>query len=101
MILVFVSAESRKDGLKLANYLIDNHIAACVSILPVESFYFWKGKKVRSHEFELMIKTQEDKFKDLEQAISEILPYEIPQIIGISAEGVNDSYLKWLKEAVL
>ncbi len=100
MILVFVSTENKKDAGKLANHLIDLHMAACVSIIPVESFYFWKGEKVHYNECELIIKTKVEKFSAIEKAISDVLPYEIPQIISINAKDANSSYLKWLEEAV-
>ena len=62
MILIFVSFENKKDAEKVAHYLIDKHLAACVSIIPVTSFYFWKGKKRRPSEFEAIIKTKKENF---------------------------------------
>lgn len=96
MIIIFVSCESRKDARLLANYLIDNHIAACVNVFPVDSYYWWKLKKVNYKEYELIIKTKKEKFSKVEQAISKLLPYEIPQIVAVEAANVNKSYLEWL-----
>lgn len=100
MILVFVSFEEKAHAERVAKYLIDNKIAACIQLLPVTSFYVWKGEKVRYKEIEAIIKTTEEKFGDIEKSMKELLPYEIPQIISIRAEKANKSYLQWVKEAV-
>lgn len=100
MIVVFVTFESKEDAETVANYLIDNHIAACVSIVPVKSFYIWKGEKMSTQEYEGIIKTTEEQFENIKQVFAKLLPYEIPQIIAVPVVKVNDSYEKWLKEAV-
>ncbi len=100
MILILVSFETNEDADKAANFLIDNKLAACVEIYPVKNYYMWKGEKTVADEISGVIKTDDRYFEKIEQALKEILPYEIPQIIEIKASNVNDPYLKWLKESV-
>ena len=100
MILIIVSFETNEDAEKTANYLIDKKLAACVEIYPVKNFYMWKGEKVAADEVTGVIKTEDGYFQKIETTIKEILPYEIPQIIEVKAENVNEPYLKWLKESI-
>ncbi len=98
MILIFVSFEEKEHAVKVANYLIDNHLAACVSLIPVDSFYRWEGKKVNYREIEAIIKTRDENFEAVKTAIEKLLSYKIPQIISVKADRANDSYLKWLEK---
>ena len=100
MILIFVSFENKEDADKAANHLIDQKLAACVEIFPVQNYYVWKGEKVAADEVSGIIKTDDGYFEKVKEALSKILSYEIPQIIEVKAENVNESYLKWLKESI-
>ncbi|KKR48507.1 MAG: hypothetical protein A3G66_02760 [Candidatus Levybacteria bacterium RIFCSPLOWO2_12_FULL_39_17] len=100
MILILVSFENNKDAEKAANYLIDHRLAACVEIYPVKNFYVWKDEKVAADEVSGIIKTDDGYFDKVRTALEKILPYEIPQIIEVKAEGANQSYLKWVKDSL-
>lgn len=100
MILVFVTFETEDHAEKVLNYIVDNHLAACAQYVPVKSIYFWKGKKVNTTEYESVIKTTEENFEKVKKVIEEKTEYEIPQIISVKAEKVNDSYLSWINSQV-
>src|SRR3989344_8239293 len=100
MILIFVSFENKEDADKAANHLIDQKLAACVEIFPVKNYYVWKGEKVVADEVSGIIKTDDGYFEKVAAALEKILPYEIPQIIEVKAEGANQSYLKWVKDSL-
>lgn len=98
MILIFVSFESQEHAEKVANYLVDNKLAACVFLIPVKSYYFWKGKKLTPDEVEAIVKTKEENFEKIQKTVEDLLGYEVPQLIAIEASKVNKSYLEWLDE---
>ena len=100
MILILVSFETNEDAQKAANYLVDNKLAACVEIYPVKNYYVWKGEKVAADEISGIIKTDDGYFEKVRMALKKILPYEIPQIIGVKTGDVNESYLKWVKNSL-
>lgn len=100
MVLIFVSFESKKDADRIANFLVDHHLAACVTLIPTESFYFWKRKKVHANEIEGIIKTTAGKIKIVQKTIEELLPYAIAQIIAVEAQDVNEKYKKWVESEV-
>ena len=99
MIIVLTTTPDLSLAEDLARRIIFAHLAACVQILPqMKSFYFWKGEVQMDSEHLLLIKTLEEKFEDLEKFIRENHPYEVPEIVAISAEKVSESYLRWIED---
>ena len=77
--------------------LVERQVAACVNILPgVESIYRWEGKVERAGEVLALIKTA--RYADLEAAIEELHPYEVPEIIALPIAAGLPAYLHWLVE---
>ena len=97
MIIIFVSFESTEDAEKVANALIDKKLAACISLVPVTNFYYWKGEKVRSDEIEGIIKTRDGYFEKINKEIGQLLPYSIPQIIVLDAKA-SEKYNEWVEK---
>lgn len=78
--------------------LVETQVAACVNILPgVESIYRWEGKTERASEVLALIKTT--RYPELEAAILELHPYEVPEILALPVAAGSDAYLSWLKSA--
>ena len=88
-----ISAES------LAQYLVENRLAACVNILPTcRSVYRWKEGIESADEVPLTIKTTQARYLALEAAIREQHPYELPEIIAFPIERGLPGYLDWLAD---
>ncbi len=66
----------------------------------MKSFYFWAGAIRKDAEYLLLIKTLAEKFSELEKFIKENHSYEVPEIVGLSADKVSESYLNWTREYV-
>jgi periplasmic divalent cation tolerance protein len=85
-----------------SNRIIDEvlklKLAVCASKTEVESKFWWKGKINEEKESLIIFKTREELVERLFKKIKEIHPYEVPEIIKIKVEKVNDEYLKWLKD---
>ena len=54
----------------------------------------------RSAEVLAIFKTRRDVAGDLEEAIQELHPYDVPEIIRISPDGVSTPYASWVVEQV-
>jgi periplasmic divalent cation tolerance protein len=79
--------------------LVERQVAACVNLLPgVESIYRWEGKVERANEVLGVIKTT--RYADLEAAIRELHPYEVPEILALPVVAGLPGYLQWLGESV-
>ena len=98
--LVLVTAGNLTSAKAIATLLITEKLAACVNILPITSIYMWQGKINEDPEYQLIIKTDLDKFDRLAAKVSEIHPYEVPEIIALPIENGADSYLSWLGETM-
>ena len=89
---------NNKDNAKtLAELIINNNLAACVNIIPIEqSVYLWNGKLESESEFQLMIKTDIEYKSSLEKLIKDNHPYELPEIIVINIDDGSNEYLNWI-----
>ena len=97
-IIIFCSVPDLAAGRLLADVLLEEQAAACVSIIPgAESHYVWQGKREVANEQLLLVKAMEDKYMEIEELIKENHPYECPEIIAVSATQVSPEYLAWLK----
>jgi len=84
---------------KIARALIERKLAACVNILPgLRSVYTWKGVYKSAEEQLLIIKTTTAAYSALEQAILELHPYELPEIITVPLVAGLPAYLAWIKQ---
>ncbi|MCL2390324.1 MAG: divalent-cation tolerance protein CutA [Endomicrobia bacterium] len=98
-IIVFVTVPDRKTANKIKNIVLENKIAACVSVTGgVSSFYWWKGKIGRAKEYLLVMKTVKAKFSDLEKRVKKVHPYEVPEIIAADISAGSKDYLDWIKK---
>jgi len=78
--------------------LVERQVAACVNLLPgVESIYRWEGKVERAGEVLAVIKTT--RYADLEAAIRELHPYEVPEILALPVTAGLPAFLNWMKES--
>lgn len=81
--------------------VVNEGLAACVNILPaVESIYRWEGKVETGSEVLAVMKTPDTHWPALEKRLSEIHPYQVPEIVALSAAEVAQSYLQWAVESV-
>lgn len=100
-IQVSTTTETKEDGQKIARYLVEQKLAACVQITgPVESTYRWKSKVETAGEWLCLIKTSNHLYKKVEKAIKKLHPYETPEIIAVPVIKGSKDYLKWLNDGL-
>lgn len=96
--VVLTTTSSREEARRLAGRLVENRLAACVQILPIESVYAWKGAIQNDEEVLLLIKTRTELYAPLEAFIKEVHSYEVPEILRLPVEAVSESYLRWIAD---
>ena len=95
--LVLTNLPDRAAAERLADLVIEKKLAACVNILaPCRSVYRWKGAVQHDEEHPMLIKTTEERYAALEQALREGHPYERPEIIAVPIERGLPAYLDWV-----
>jgi periplasmic divalent cation tolerance protein len=95
--VVLVTTVTQAEGLAIAQVLVQQKLAACVNLFPVQSIYIWQGDLCEDQEWQLVIKTQLDHFSELETAIRAHHSYEVPEIIALPLAAGAEPYLAWIK----
>jgi len=96
-IQVLTTVAQKADAEKIANILVEKHIAACVQIIgPLTSYFRWEGKMDSAQEYLCLIKSRNDLFAELEAVIIDMHPYEVPEILAMPITGGGKDYLNWL-----
>lgn len=98
--VVLVTAPSRQEAEAIASTLVKSQLAACVSIVPIQSIYTWQGELHQEEEWQLLIKTDLAQFPTLETKIRELHSYEVPEIIALPIVAGSQSYLQWISKQV-
>ena len=96
--MLLTTVPSRETGAKIANLLIDEKLAACVQLLPIESFYRREGKTQNEAELLLLIKTRTALFESAIARIKAAHPYTVPQIVGTQFLAGFKGYLDWIDQ---
>ena len=95
--IVLSTCPDQQSADQLANAIIEDGVAACVSIIPaIRSLYRWQGKVESSQEHLLLIKTRKSHYNSLQQLICNKHPYELPEIIAVPIEAGLEQYLSWI-----
>jgi periplasmic divalent cation tolerance protein len=98
-IVVLVTCGSEEEAIKIAQSLVEERLAACVNLVsPVRSIYRWEGKICDEKEWILIIKTQKQRFEELEKKAKSLHSYSVPEIIALPIIEGSSSYLDWLEE---
>ena len=78
---MITTESSRENAFRMAKLLIQNKLAACVSIKQIFSIYEWDDDIEETKDFEITIKSKPE-FKDyLIDFLIKISTYDVPQII--------------------
>lgn len=96
-IVVLTNLPDRAAALDLARELIARRLAACVNVLAeCTSVYRWQGTVENATEVPVLIKTRAALYLEVETAIRELHPYELPEIIAVSVGYGLTEYLDWV-----
>ncbi|MBE9177095.1 divalent-cation tolerance protein CutA [Oculatella sp. LEGE 06141] len=94
--VVLITAASREEAEAIANTLIAEQLAACVSMMPIHSIYQWQGETHHAEEWQLIVKTDLAKFLILEAKVRELHSYDVPEILALPVLAGSQPYLHWL-----
>jgi len=99
-LLVLTTVSSEDEGRAIAQKIVEDRLAACVSELSaVRSFYWWEDRMNDEQEFILIIKTRTSLFKEVEEKIKTLHSYEVPEIIALPVLAGSEDYLEWIRQS--
>jgi len=101
MNIVLCTVSNADEGKQIAQTIVKEGLCACVNQVPsITSYYIYEGKFCEDNEELLIIKSLKTTFDKLSQRITELHSYDVPEIVSINVDDVDEKYLKWVKDSV-
>lgn len=96
-LLIYITAPTREDAVKIADSIIEKRLAACANIFPAhEAVYRWKGKMEHGKEVAAILKTRAELYEQVEAEIMRLHPAEMPCVIALPVETGHEAFLDWI-----
>jgi periplasmic divalent cation tolerance protein len=98
VIAVLTNLPDSTSAFNLAQEMVHLRLAACANVLaPCTSLYRWENTEEQAVEVPVLLKTTETRYAELEAAIRERHPYDVPEIIAWPVTHGLPSYLEWVQ----
>jgi periplasmic divalent cation tolerance protein len=94
--VVMTSVGGREQARSLGAAVLDEKLAACVQVMPIESHYLWQDERRCDEEYLLLMKAQRSDYAALEALILRHHAYELPEIICLDIAAGFAPYLAWM-----
>ena len=96
LVILYVPCSSEEEAAKLATALLAERLIACGNIYRSRSMYRWEGTITDESEFVLFAKTTRALSAMATTRVKELHSYELPCVIAIEPDGVNEEYARWV-----
>jgi periplasmic divalent cation tolerance protein len=97
-IVILSTCANEEEAQSLSRLLLDDHLAACVNVLPrMRSYYHWKGAIESAEECLLIIKSSRELFESVRQVLETAHSYEVPEVLALPVVAGADNYINWLE----
>ncbi|MQA05681.1 MAG: divalent cation tolerance protein CutA [Streptosporangiales bacterium] len=94
---VETTIDSERGAAELAEAVVNARLVACAQLVgPIRSTYWWEGAATTDEEWLLVLKTAADRLDDLVAHLSDVHPYEVPEIVAVPVVGGHPGYLQWV-----
>lgn len=95
--IVLCTFPNLSDAGEVAHILVGENLCACVNLVrDVRSIYRWNGETVNNSEVLCLIKTQKARHAELLARLTELHPYDVPELVTIDPSHVNHPYMQWV-----
>ena len=96
---MITTESSKTNALRVAKLLIENKLAACVSMKQIFSIYKWDDDIEETKEYEITIKSKPELKDDLINFLQRITTYNVPQIL-YKKYHAEMQYFDWLNKTI-
>jgi periplasmic divalent cation tolerance protein len=101
-VIIFTTLPADSDPAEFANALVEERLAACVSIYgDMQSFYRWSDQVEQDTERQVVIKTAARRVPALWERVRAMHPYEVPEFLVMPIVDGNEAYLSWMRESTV
>lgn len=95
--LIVATAPDQESGERIVRQLLDERLAACGNVVPgVISLFRWEGEVRREAEALLLLKTREELVDRLFDRVSDLHPYEVPELLSLAVTSGLPDYCAWV-----
>ena len=100
--LVLSTLPGPAEAERLLERLVEERLIACGNIVPgVVSIFRWDAGVQREQEVLVLMKTPSSLVERLFRRISELHPYDVPELVSLSADTVSDAYCRWVRQETI
>jgi periplasmic divalent cation tolerance protein len=96
LMVVVTTVGSQEQARELARRMVLSRLSACAQISAIESFYVWGDEMQHDNEWRIVFKTTSQALPALQEAITQVHPYEVPAILSLRVDQANAAYLQWV-----
>ena len=96
---LYITTKDEDEARKIGRALVEEKLAACVNIHPIQSIYRWEGVIEEEGETAMLIKTRAELADRVIERVKELHSYEVPCIVSLPIDKGNPDYLKWIEES--
>jgi periplasmic divalent cation tolerance protein len=102
-IRILVTTFSKEEqATEVVRTLVREQLVACGTLLRgARSIYVWQGNLEDTEEIVVIFKTTATAAPAAAARLKELHPYEVPEILVLSAESTNAAYALWVAENVV
>jgi periplasmic divalent cation tolerance protein len=101
VLIVHCSCAADGSATAIARTLVEERLAACVSVLPgMRSTFRWRGETHTDEEVLMLIKTTSEAYPAMAARLLELHPYELPEIIAVDISVAHAPYAEWVAHQV-
>jgi periplasmic divalent cation tolerance protein len=95
--LIYVTASSRDEAVKLGRALVEARLVACVNVVDgATSLYWWQGAVQEEREAVMVAKTRTELVDAVTAKVRELHSYALPCVVAVPIAGGNPEFLDWV-----
>lgn len=98
-IFIYVTVPNGNEAKRIADFLLEKRLVACVNMFPIKSMYWWRRKIGVGEEIVLILKTVEKNYNKIKLEIGKMHSYSVPCITKIPVIP-NVEYGQWILKEV-
>jgi periplasmic divalent cation tolerance protein len=99
-VVVLCTAPDSGGTEEMVRTLVEEGVVACGNIVPdVNSIYRWKGAVEAAAEALIIFKTTEASWPRLKQRLTELHPYDVPELLLFKVADGLPAYMSWVEES--
>jgi periplasmic divalent cation tolerance protein len=96
-VIIMVTTAGKDEANTIVQRLLKARLIACANVVgPVSSLFHWSGKITEAEEYLILMKSRQDLFQELSEAVKALHSYEVPEILAIPIVAGAKAYLGWL-----